>query len=131
MMKTSNPIGDVFVKTKNIQNMIYLNKIWLSQDMATSYWSDLSNKIQNFQKIVWTFYLWLCAVPSFRPINDKALCGWRIGTLQPLQGLTIGSSNITSSSNDLGKRVQFQITFTYSGISRLWLEQAQKNYPHQ
>gem|GEM_PF-5730302 len=28
MMKTSIPIGDVFVKTKNIQNMVYLNKIW-------------------------------------------------------------------------------------------------------
>ena len=49
-MKTSIPIDDVSVKTKNIQNMVYLNKVWLSQDMATSYWSDLSNSNQNFQK---------------------------------------------------------------------------------
>jgi hypothetical protein len=53
------------------------------------------------------------------------------GKITTATSLTIGSSNITSSSNDLRKRVQFQITFTYSGISRLCLEKAQKNYPHQ
>lgn len=101
-MKTQ--IGDVFEETKNIQNKVDLNKVWLSQDMTSLYWSDLSNKIQNFQKMSEHF------------IHDFVLCPSAVQS--KIRLYVVGTTEYTTTTRFknciiqyslLMKRVQFQI----------------------